>query len=243
MSAVWNEIVESNDQFQMAVFVLERLSRSAAEIIAGHLGTEPFGCHDGLHIEAGKRVDELVETLLDMIGQRQSTLGVQRADLLFGKLRLSTFTQFRFAAVLPTLYSTLQSLFEVHVNPGCEQFSPIVPTVNTGCHPLGRLPGADDVARAEQAAGERLRRDRDGVEGEGQERPDGQCELVGGQVDLLLARDGTDGHGVRRDQQRRAQRECPDHERRAGVGGPADAGQVGAQRCSVTTRGPALTSA
>ena len=107
-----------------------------------------------------------------------------------------------------------------------------------GDHPAGQRAGAGHVARAEGAAGDRLRGDGDGVEGEGQERPDGQRQLVGGEVHLLGAAVGRgQGDGVRRDQQRRPQGQRADHEGDGGVGGGTDAREVGTQRGALAAGG------
>jgi hypothetical protein len=106
-------------------------------------------------------------------------------------------------------------------------------------HPGGHLPGAGDVTGTEVAAGDRLRGDGDGVEGEGQERPDGHRQLVGRQVHRLVPRTGrADGHGVRREQQRGAQGEGPDDQGDPGVGGGPDAGKVRAQAGAFAACGP-----
>ena len=98
-------------------------------------------------------------------------------------------------------------------------------------HPPGGGPGARDVTGAEGAPGDRLRGDRDRVEDEGQERPQRHRQLVGGQVQLLLAAGGgAEGDGVRRDQQRGPQGEGADHQGHRGPGGHPDPGEVGAQR-------------
>ena len=86
-----------------------------------------------------------------------------------------------------------------------------------------RVPGG--VPGAEVAPGDRLRGDRHRVEGEGQEGPDGQGELHGGQVGVAEPRGG-----VRHHQQGGAQHQRAHDQRYAGPAGLADAGQVGSQR-------------
>ncbi len=99
-------------------------------------------------------------------------------------------------------------------------------------HPVGDRSGLGELAGAERAAGEGLGGDRDGVERERQERPDRRGQLVGGH------RGGAEGRRpVGHHEQRGPQGQGPHHEGDPRVGGPADPGQVRAQRRSLPAGG------
>ena len=100
-------------------------------------------------------------------------------------------------------------------------------------HPLGDGPGALGVSGSEVAPGDRLRRDRDGVECEGEEGPDGQGQLHGGEVGLAESR-----RGVRHHEQGGTQHQRAHDQRYAGAASLSDPGQVRTQRCAFPARGP-----
>jgi hypothetical protein len=93
--------------------------------------------------------------------------------------------------------------------------------------------GARDVPGAEVAAGDRLGGDRDGVEGEGQQRPDPEGDLVRG--DGRVALPGGDGRG---DDQRGLQRQRARDQRRPGEGRRPYPGQVGREAHPGPLRAP-----
>ncbi len=95
-------------------------------------------------------------------------------------------------------------------------------------HPSGEGTGSVDVTGAERATGDRLCGDRDGVECEGEEGPDGQRQLVSGEVGTLTGGCG-EHHGVDREEQGNPEGEGADQQRYAGLGRTTDAGPVRSQ--------------